>query len=44
MNGNGKLGLAGKIEIVWRSYVWLLCALSFAVGGLVTELLRRVFL
>lgn len=32
----GRLGLVAKVEIVWRSWVWLLCTLSAAVGSLAT--------
>lgn len=35
MNGkDGRLGASAKLEILWRSHVWLLCTLSGAVGAI----------
>lgn len=30
--GNGKIGMFGKMQIVWRTWVALLCLLSFIAG------------
>lgn len=38
----GRLGLVAKVEIVWRSWVWLLCTLSAAVGSLATYIVTRM--
>ena len=41
LNGNGQIGLIGRIEVVWRSYIALLCALSALGGAVVMDLVRR---
>jgi len=37
MNGeSGKLGMYAMIQILWRSYVWVLCTLSAGIGSIAT--------
>lgn len=40
---DGTLGLASKVNIMWRAHVWLLCTFSAIVGsGLTAAVLRMV--
>lgn len=47
LNGEmGRLGLVGRVEIMWRSWLWVLCTLSAAAGSGVTlavvEIVRSI--
>ena len=42
LRGDGvAMGLIAKLQIVWSSYVWILCTISAAAGSLVTWLVTR---
>lgn len=32
LHGDGRLGLVGKVAVIWNTYIWLLCTLSAAAG------------
>lgn len=36
------LGLITKVSILWKSWVWLLCSASAALGSAVTFLISRL--
>jgi hypothetical protein len=39
---NGALGASAKLEILWRSHVWLYCTLSAAAGSGLTIAIQRL--
>lgn len=39
LHGNGKLGFAGKLEIVWRSYVGLIGIVGVIAGWILRGLM-----
>ena len=41
LHGGKNLGVVAKVQIIWRTYVWVLCTISMAVGSLVTFLVMR---
>ena len=41
LNGNGKIGLSGKVEIIWRSYIGLISLLSAGLGSLMTFVIMK---
>ena len=38
----GKLGMIGMVAVIWKTYIWLLCSLSAALGSLLTILIARI--
>lgn len=39
---NGKFGVAVMTMILWRTYVWLLCAGSFCAGVIFKQMVERL--
>jgi len=39
-DGSSNLGIAARLEIVWRSYLWLFGVLGVAAGWIINELMR----
>ena len=39
--GNGKLGVAQKVTIMWQVHLWLIGAVSFGLGCLTMTILDR---
>lgn len=43
LKGNLKeLGVIAKVNILWRSWIWVLCTASAGLGGLIVWLVERV--
>lgn len=41
LHGDKNLGVVAKVQIIWRTYVWVLCTISAAAGSLITFLVMR---
>lgn len=39
---HGNNGLVGKVNVMWRAHVWLLCSLSAIAGYLLKEFAPRI--
>lgn len=39
---DGALGIMGKVNIMWRFHIWILCTLSAAAGSVVTMAITKV--
>ena len=39
LNGNGRLGIVGKLEVVWRSYVGLIGVAGMIAGWILRDLM-----
>lgn len=39
----GSMGIAHKVNIMWRAHVWVLCTLSAAVGFFVRPYVEGIF-
>jgi len=37
-----RLGMLVRLEILWRSYTWILCTLSATIGAFVTWIVTRL--
>ena len=38
---DGSLGLLGKVSIMWRFHVWILCTISAAAGSVITVAISK---
>ena len=42
LNGkDGRLGLVAKVNVIWSTYIWILCSASAGVGAFLTWLANR---
>ena len=41
LHGGKNLGVVAKVQIIWRTYVWVLCTISALSGSLVTFLVMK---
>jgi hypothetical protein len=40
--GNGELGMRAKVQILWRSQIWIVGLVGVAVGSVVTMLCNHL--
>ena len=44
LHGDKSLGVVAKVQIIWRTYVWVLCTISALAGSLITFLVMRAIM